>query len=424
MTLLGRILFFTIIFSVILGLQFLVYKTFRKYLLRKNLNITPVNWISRTPFLLFIIPYVFYLISRMDLSILPKWVFPVYITPFFIFQGATFFIGVYLLAGKIIKLPFVISRFIIRKIKILNEKYETYKSRNSVQKFDASRRRFITTSAALVSAYAFAGAGIGAIKKDEFEVISKNIKIENLPASLKGTRLVLVSDIHSGPYMPVETMKEYVELINDMNPDVVLIPGDMTNSQRNEASAFTKAFRDIKSKHGIFGTLGNHDYFDNPEYVAETVVNETPIRLLRNDADIIDINGEKLSILGVEDTRDSGERNNDVIAGYADKSLEALDAKFGSRNIPKILLCHKPYVFDNISGKGFDLVLSGHTHGGQIVLAKIGDINLSFAATVSEYISGLYRKNGSQLYVTKGIGSVGLPIRLNCPPEITKITLI
>jgi len=87
-------------------------------------------------------------------------------------------------------------------------------------------------------------------------------------------------------------------------------------------------------------------------------------------------------------------------------------------------LCHKPYAFDEIAKRDFDLILAGHTHGGQVVPFKYGNINISFAALVSKYIEGLYKIGKSNMYVSRGIGSVGLPIRVNCPPEITKITLL
>jgi predicted MPP superfamily phosphohydrolase len=87
------------------------------------------------------------------------------------------------------------------------------------------------------------------------------------------------------------------------------------------------------------------------------------------------------------------------------------------------MLCHKPYIFNNIADKNLDLIVSGHTHGGQIVFVKLGDFNLSIAASISKYVSGYYREGNSQMYVSRGIGTVALPIRLNCPPEITMLTL-
>jgi predicted MPP superfamily phosphohydrolase len=211
-------------------------------------------------------------------------------------------------------------------------------------------------------------------------------------------------------------------VINNLNSDLIFIPGDLTNTKKTEIHALNKAFRDLKAKHGIYGTLGNHDYFSDPDYIAGAVSNESPIKMLRNRSEFININGKELCLIGVEDIRDSGAQKNNVIIKYIDDTLEMTDKKY--LEMPKILLCHKPYMFREIADKNIDLMLSGHTHGGQIVLAKLGNINLSIAATISSLISGHYKENDTNLYVSRGIGTVGFPLRLNCPPEVTQIKLI
>ncbi len=422
MTLLHRIIFFVVVFSIIFSLQLLVFFTFRKFLLRNKFSKKLSNLLTLLPFVLFTIPYMIFLINRFDIASFPDWIYKFYIIPFFIFQGATFFIGLYLLTGKIIKFPFLFIRFLMKKIKCLGDRYNEIKKRKSVVTFNKSRRKFITVSAAAVSGYAFIGAGIGAIQRDNYQITEKEIKIKNLPAELRGTNIILFSDIHSGPYMNEDLMREYTNVINSLNPDLVFIPGDMTNSQKTEVIPFIKAFRDLKSKYGIYGTLGNHDYFSDANHIAEAIINETPIKMLRNNSETLEIKGKFINILGIEDTRDSGVNNNAQLLKYADEALNTLNKNHTAN--PNILLCHKPYVFDDLSQKGIDLMLSGHTHGGQIVFAKFAGVNLSIAATVNKYIDGLYRSGNSQLYVSRGIGSVGLPIRLNCPPEITKITLV
>jgi predicted MPP superfamily phosphohydrolase len=220
-------------------------------------------------------------------------------------------------------------------------------------------------------------------------------------------------------------MREYADILNDLKSDVICIPGDFVNYDPNDINAFTKAFRDVKAKYGIYGTLGNHDYFVNPEYVANVIQNESPVTLLRNNFNSISINGKELIMLGVEDTRDAGGQTNKKILSYIDDTInkaKAVSPEYSSS--PKILLCHKPYAFDDIAKREVDVVLAGHTHGGQVIPVKIGNFNMSFAALVSKYIDGLYTIGKTNMYVSRGLGSVGLPIRLNCPPEITKIKLV
>ena len=421
-----RIVFFVIVFSIFFGLQFLTFITFRKFLKRKNLTGKFWNAISIYPFIIFLLPFIYFIVTRSSLNDLPNWLYNIYIIPFFVFQGAVFFIGLYLLVGKIIKSPISIVNFILSKISYTKQWLSKFKRKKAVVKFDSSRRKFITTSAAVVSAYAFMGAGWGVLNKDNFEITHQKIRIKNLPQALKGTTFTLVSDFHSGPYLKEDALRNYKDIINDLKSDLILIPGDITNSNTDEAVSFANAFKDLKAKYGIYACLGNHDYFSDPNAITDIVNKNTPIKVLRNNSDIIKIKGKELCILGVEDTRGSGGGYDSIIMNYfnetIDKTKGKLNGKFDST--PKVLLYHKPYLFKDIKDRSIDLMLSGHTHGGQIVLAKFGNLNLSMAAAVSNYVSGLYKEGDSQMYVSRGVGCVALPMRLNCPPEITQITLI
>ena len=330
---------------------------------------------------------------------------------------------------KILKSPFSISLWILNKFEKTKQFLNKIYSKPPVRKFDNSRRAFLKTSTAFVSGYAFIGSTIGVLDSNNFDLTTKEIKINNLPEELKGTTITLVSDIHSGPYMSEELMNEYVRSINNLNSDLILIPGDLTNSRKMEVHPFVDAFKNLKASKGIYASLGNHDYFANAEYVAETIMNESPIKLLRNETDIININGKHLCILGIEDTRQSGAVVDPVLMGYLDSTVEKAKEKLHEMRldydeVPKIALMHKPYFLDMITERNLDLILSGHTHGGQVVLAKFGDVNISFAGLMSKYISGFYKSGNTNMYVSRGIGSVALPIRFNCPPEITKITLV
>jgi predicted MPP superfamily phosphohydrolase len=360
---------------------------------------------------------------------MPEWLYNILFMPFYIFQGAVLFIGIYLLIGKIIKSPFSISLWILNKFEKTKQLLNKFFSKPPVKKFDNSRRAFLSTSAALVSGYAFIGSTLGVLDSNNFEIVNKEIKLNNLPEEIKGTTITLVSDIHSGPYMTEEMMQEYAAAINNLNSDLIMIPGDLTNSKKAEVHPFVNAFKNLKASKGIYASLGNHDYFADSEYVANIVRTETPFKLLRNESDLININGKNLCIMGIEDTRQSGSVNDTTLMGYLDETIEKTKSKMLDKNldydeVTKLALFHKPYYFDGMTDKNLDLILSGHTHGGQVVLAKFGKMNISFAGAVSKYISGLYESGNSKMYISRGIGSVALPIRYNCPPEITKITLV
>ncbi|RPI17137.1 MAG: metallophosphoesterase [Ignavibacteriae bacterium] len=417
--------FFLTVILVVLLLQAFVYYRFIRFLKTTKYYKPSFKYIVLIPFVVFNVS--FFIISFVfgrDFNP-PEWFRIVGLYPFYVWEAATMFIGLILVAGWIIKFPFILVSWILKLIRPVRAKMEVIKQKPVVQRINTSRRKFLRTATFAVSAYAFSGATYGMIRHNSYSIETQEIKINNLPQELKGLTITLISDIHAGQYMTEDDMREYADALNELNSDIICIPGDFVNYQPQDINNFTKAFRDVKAKHGVYGTLGNHDYFVDPEYVAKAIQNDSPVKLLRNEFNKININGKELIILGVEDTRDAGVQMNKRVMGYIDNTLNS--AKAGSQDfssIPKILLCHKPYAFDDIAQREIDLTVAGHTHGGQVVPVKIGNFNMSFAALVSKYIDGLYTTGNKHLYVSRGIGSVGLPIRLNCPPEITKITLV
>lgn len=423
------VIFFTVVFLILFGLQYLVYSTFRNFIKTKNYSKKFSFAITAYPFIIFNLPFLYLIINRIFSSDTPEWVSRTIFPYFYIFQSATVFIGLYLLIGKIIKSPFSVSIWILNKFSYTKNIIKKFFSSEPVKKIDSSRRTFIKTSAAFVSGYAFAGATLGVLDKNDYEIENMNIRIPNLPKELIGTTISLISDIHSGPYMDENLMKEYADVINDLKSDLIMIPGDFTNSDKKEVHPLVNAFKSLKASKGVFGSLGNHDYFSDAEFVANVISNETPVKLLRNKSEFININGKDLILLGCEDTRQSGSASDPVLMRYYndtinDAKTKAAEKNLNFDNLTKLVLFHKPYFFEDMKIHNPDLILSGHTHGGQVVIAKFGNVNLSFAGAVSKYISGLYESGNSRMYVSRGIGSVGLPIRFNCKPEITKITLI
>ncbi|MBZ0201732.1 MAG: metallophosphoesterase [Ignavibacteria bacterium] len=411
-------------FIIIIALQGLVYYSFIKYLKTTRFYKPSHRWWVLAPFVIFNL-------SALVISLVwgrsfmpPEWFKYLGLYPYYVWMAATFLISLWLLAGKIIKLPFQIPVWIAKLIKPLREKINAFKNRKAVKTIDLSRRKFVRYTTMGLSAYAFTGAAYGILRHDAYKIEHKEIKIDNLPPELRGTTVTLISDIHAGQYMNEKEMREYADVINELGSDIICIPGDFVNFDSRDIHALTAAFRDLKAKYGVYGSLGNHDFFQDADYVSKGIMNESPIQLLRNQHRKINIKGKDLYLMGVDDTRGSGAQMDAVINYYEQVELGASALNQGFNDSPKILLCHKPYGFDALAQKNIDLVLAGHTHGGQVVPIKFGNFNLSFAASVSKYIEGLYKIGKSNMYVSRGIGSVGLPIRINCPPEITKITLV
>lgn len=412
------------LFFIILALQGLVYYSFIKYLKTTRIYKPSLRWWVLAPFIIFnVSAFVISLVwGRTFMP--PTWFMYTGMYPYYVWMAATFLISLWLLAGKLIKLPFLVPVWTAKLIRPLRERINKFKQRKAVRTIDLSRRKFVRYTTMGISAYAFTGAAYGILKHDAYKIEHKEITIDNLPPELKGTTITLISDIHAGQYMNEDEMREYAEIVNSLGSDIICIPGDFVNFEYRDIHALTSAFRDMRAKYGVYGSLGNHDFFQNADYVSSALLNESPVDLLRNQHRKINIKGKDLFLMGIDDTIGSGAKMAEVLKYYGDMDEYLRTNEPAFNNSPKILLCHKPYGFDILAEKQIDLVLSGHTHGGQVVPVKIGNFNLSFAATVSKYIEGLYKIGKSNMYVSRGIGSVGLPIRINCPPEITKITLV
>lgn len=408
----------------LLLLQLLTYRSFIKYLKTTKIYKPSYRFYSAIPFILFIVPFIaISLISGRDFNP-PDWLKLYFMPPFYIWMGATFFISLWLLIGKVIKLPFKLPIWLMKIFKPLREKIHSLSEKKHVRKVNHSRRQFVKYATFAASSYAFIGAGYGVLKHDSFEIIKKNIQIDNLPPELKGTTITLISDIHAGQYMNEKDMREYADVLNELNSDIICIPGDFVNYQRDDVHSVAAAFRNLKAKHGIYGTLGNHDFFQDGNYVADVMNSDSPVKMMRNSHVRINIKGKDLFMIGIDDTISSGAKMETVLGFYNDMESYLYKKEETFTDSPKILLCHKPYGFDYLATKNLDLVLSGHTHGGQVVPFKMGNINISFAATISKYIEGHYKIGKANMYVSRGIGSVALPIRINCPPEVTQITLV
>lgn len=295
------------------------------------------------------------------------------------------------------------------------------------QQLVPARRRLIRTAGFATVGILTSGRTLSAMLTTDQHVIERVVvKIPNLPEGLRGTTMVLMSDLHSSIFMGREEMEKYVAAANELKADIALVTGDFVNSKLVEVYPFAEAFTGLHAPLGVYGVTGNHDYYTKEIDTVAKEVEQCGIKLLRNANISIEKNGEKMWLMGIDDS-DIYHVNQYLAEGRTERgTIENMVAGIPN-GAPRILLCHKPYPFEEYSTLGMDLMLSGHTHGGQVVLAQLDTLNLSFASLASRYIAGLYLSRGnrrSQMYVSRGIGTVGLPMRMNCPPEITHITLV
>jgi predicted MPP superfamily phosphohydrolase len=290
-------------------------------------------------------------------------------------------------------------------------------------KHSMTRRAFLHGGIVGLSGLALASCTNGILSRLDIEITQKRLVLPNLPKSFEGKTITLLSDIHSSPFMSLEDLQHVVRTANSLKSDMIMIPGDFVTSHLNEIPPFVEAMSELRAPLGVYGCTGNHDYYAGVDAVSKGV-SEINFNLLRNENTRITLGGESLYILGVDDDDAKG------IKQYVDgKSSPHIEAAY--QGIPEhaasILLCHKPYLFEDFAATKVGLMLSGHTHGGQIVLGRLGSAIFALSSLASHFIEGEYRpvesNSHTQMYVSRGIGVVGLPIRINCPPEITRITL-
>jgi predicted MPP superfamily phosphohydrolase len=244
-----------------------------------------------------------------------------------------------------------------------------------------------------------------------------DLPVRDLPAPLAGLRIVQLSDLHVGLSMRARKLRQMVERVNALEPDLIVITGDIFDYDPAYIEEGCLELAKLGARHGVFAILGNHDVYTGAEAVAAGIAQLTSIRLLRDDFAKLEIGGAPLWLAGIDDPgRDWTER---------DAEHPALDrlARELPRDPARILLAHRPSWFAQAARLGFPVVLSGHTHGGQI--APPGPFrHWNVARLIAHWTRGRFELDGSVLYVNRGLGVVGPPVRLNCSREIALLRLV
>ena len=406
-------LFRVVIPLVVLGIQLILFRKTERWFALKAPRARGLRLFVRGLFLVMNLGFLYAFLERpTHQSVVPWWI-EIGMYPFYFWHSACFFIGLVLLISNILRSPIKIGVWVAGKINPIRDRIQRLRTTSEFQTFDATRRTFMRRGMYGLTAVSFGGTAYGMfVEKNECEITSAEFPIANLPEAFNGFTMALVSDIHSSIFMSREEMEKYAQLVNDMNADLIVVPGDFVTSDYHEVYPFVEAFHILRAPYGVYGVLGNHDFYAGPDKVA-TEVDAAGIKMLRNDKVVIEKDGGKFCLVGVDDV------------GFSNRAPIKLNEAIGQmpQGMPQILLCHRPYYLDEAADRNIDLVLSGHTHGGQIVLGRFGDVVIAPSSLVSKYVWGKYKTRNTHMYVSRGIGTVGLPVRINCPPEITKITL-
>jgi len=303
---------------------------------------------------------------------------------------------------------------------------------------DPGRRYFFKTATAAAGAVPFLGAMYGfAAERLNYQVHRVEIPISNLPAALDGMKIAQLSDIHMSGYMPRSQVRRAIDMANDLDADLAVVTGDFITGADDPLDECIEEIRRLSAPLGIYGCNGNHEIYAQAEDRAQELFTRFGMRLLLHENALISFHGATFNLIGVDYQR---ERNPGVRRISTLSGAEPLIRN----DVPNILLSHNPNSFNRAAELGVELSLAGHTHGCQIQV-EILDHRLSPARFITDYVAWLYirplftpaKTVASQkflhaatlqgphaaIYVNRGLGTVGAPVRLGVPPEISLLTL-
>lgn len=231
------------------------------------------------------------------------------------------------------------------------------------------------------------------------------VTLDRLPKKLDGFKIIHLSDIHHSPFTSFEHIARTVKIANRLKPDMFILTGDYVSHEASYIDPVAKVLGELKAEFGTHACLGNHDHWTDPAAVVKAFADEG-INMLVNEGFRFEARGASFWLAGVDDH----------MVGKTDL-LAAMKGSYPDEM--KLLLAHNPIIFRKSVRAGIDLTLSGHTHGGQI---RVRDSEKRLIRR-RKLSNGLHSRKGSQIYITRGIGTVVLPVRYQCPPEISLLEL-
>ena len=277
---------------------------------------------------------------------------------------------------------------------------------------DPERRAVLRTAGMLASAIPGALLGFGVlVERTAFRVREMDISVPGLHPDLEGLRLVQLSDIHLSPYLSEQEFARVVDAANELRGQIVFVTGDLISVRGDPLDACLHQISRLRSDAGIFGCMGNHEVYAGTEEYTTVEGARLGIPFLRSQARQLRFGNGVMNIAGVDYQTMRAQPH------YL-RGAENLIAP----NALNILLSHNPDVFPVAAQQGWDLTLAGHTHGGQVSV-EILHHNINLARFYTPYVYGHYRSGKSSIYVTRGIGTIGMPARLGAPPEIAVLRL-
>jgi uncharacterized protein len=252
------------------------------------------------------------------------------------------------------------------------------------------------------------------------EVVRHRVRLARLPKSFDGFRIAQLSDIHMGPFTTEDYIRRCVAITNGLKPDLIALTGDYIAWDPGLERRVVSVLASLRAPQGVFGCLGNHEEESETEEYVSGLLTGQGIRILRQERAPIRLGGDELNLIGIDCPSEQDEEEE-----YRRDVNRRLHQQLVIPGTVNVLLSHEPsvFVFDRAADLGIDLILAGHTHGGQLAFEFVHR-GLNLSHMFYRYTSGWYEQRSTKLYVNRGIGTTGFPIRLGARPEITILELV
>ena len=282
--------------------------------------------------------------------------------------------------------------------------------RTAPRAFSPARRRVLNVTGGALLAAPFAAVGYGAfIERLDFHVREIDIPVSGLPTGLNGLRLLHLSDIHLSAFLSEQDLARVIDSANELRPHLAFVTGDLITSFGDPLDACLRQVARLRADAGVLGCMGNHEAYARVEDYVEKAGARLGVPFLRSRAQALRFGDSVLNAAGVD-----YQRSDRPYLPHAERLLLP-----GAYNL---LMSHNPDVFPVAARQGYDLTLAGHTHGGQVTV-EILHQSINAARFFTPYVYGLFREANATAYVTRGIGTIGIPARIGAPPEIALLRL-
>ena len=275
--------------------------------------------------------------------------------------------------------------------------------------FDPARRKLLQTAGAALCVAPLAGTAFGVVGHNQFRVSEVPIPIRGLPKDLHGLRIVQITDIHLSAFMSEREFATAIDMANETRANIVVVTGDLITRRGDPLDACLHQLARLRPEAGMLGCLGNHEVYARAENYVTEQGRLIGIDFLRHRAKQLRFGNAVINFAGVDYQR--------MHSRYL-KDAEQLIVP-GALNI---LLSHNPDVFPVARAQGYQLTIAGHTHGGQVDV-EILHQHVDVARYFTPYVQGLYSQENSSVYVSNGLGTIGVPVRLGAPPEVSVLRL-